>query len=853
MANRYSRLFYAVLILILTISAGCNRSKLAPNDKPGEPLNPKVSKKLNDYLISRLSMGQKIDLLGGTGFGTKYISQYEIAPVYMSDGPLGVRWGRSTAFPSGIAMASTWDTSLVGKVGEGIGREVRGKARNIILGPNVNIARNPLNGRTFEAFGEDPLLTSDMAVSYIKGVQREGVAATVKHFVANNQEFHRGYVDDKIDERTLREIYFPAFKAAVQKAHVLAVMAAYNKLNGEFCSANNWLLNTVLKKEWGFNGLIMSDWGAVHSTFPTVNSGLDLEMPYGTYLNTHTLMPAIKDGRVSDSTINDKVRRILRVSHQLGILMHKTRPEIPLDSLINSAQTQRVALQTAREAIVLLKNQNNTLPLNTGQIKSIAVIGPNAAEARAVGGGSAETHPIFTVSPLQALQSRLKGKVSIQYAPGVLFDYLQPVDSAYFFQSDAGGQKPGLRTEYFNNKNFSGDPVVRTSGQVDFRQGSGEQTPITQYEGFTDGFSVRWTGKILAPVTGEYEFAVRSDGRTQAYFNHREMPTQGRFGDSYEVHLEGGKKYDLQIDYVGDGYNSGDGNGLRIQLEWKRPYTASIDNAVQAAKQNDAAIIFAGTSDHYESEGRDRKSLELPANQDELISRVAQANPNTIVVLTTGAPVLVNKWVDQVPALLESWFDGDDIGNAIADVLFGDYNPSGKLPITFPKRWEDEDSSVQNYIAQDSISDYSDGIFVGYRHFDKEKIAPQFPFGYGLSYTTFAYKNLKVDGQLSSDNPAVNVSFDIANTGSRTGAEVAQVYVQEENSRLPRPVKELKGFARVQVDPGKTQTIHLTLNRSAFAYFDPDQEKWVVDPGTFNILVGSSSRDIQLQGSVDLK
>jgi len=852
MINDWSRKgFYVVFVLSMTIAIGCNRSKLAPNDKPNEPLNPKVSKKLNDYLISRLSMEQKIDLLGGTGFGTKYINKYEVAPVYMSDGPLGVRWGRSTAFPSAIAMASTWDTALVGKVGEGIGREVRGKARNIILGPNVNIARNPLNGRTFEAFGEDPVLTSAMGVSYIKGVQREGVAATVKHFVANNQEYYRRYVDSKVDERTLREIYFPAFKAAVQKAHVLAVMSAYNKLNGEYCSANNWLLNTVLKKEWGFDGVVMSDWGAVHSTFPTVNSGLDLEMPYGTYLNNQTLMPAVKDGRVTDSTINDKVRRILRVSHHLGILMHKTRPEIPLDSLINSDQTRRAATQTAREAIVLLKNSDQILPINTDQVKSIAVIGPNAAQARVVGGGSAETHPIYTVSPLQALKSRLKGKVSIQYAPGVLFDYMQPVDSAYFFQPD--GQDQGLKTEYFNNKNFSGNPVVRTSGQLDFRQGSGEETPITEYEGFTDGFSVRWTGKILAPVTGEYEFAVRTRGRTEAYLEGQEIPTGGRNGNSYKVRLQGGKKYNLEVNYVGDGYNSGDGNGLRVQLEWKQPNNASIDNAVQAASQNDVAIIFAGTSDHYETEGRDRESLELPANQDELISRVAQANKNTIVVLTTGAPVLVDKWIDQVPGLLESWFDGDDIGNAITDVVVGKYNPSGKLPITFPKRWEDEAPSVQNYIKQDTVSDYSDGIFVGYRHFDKENIEPQFPFGYGLSYTSFAYKNLQIENQTTDGNPKVEVSFDIENTGKTAGAEVAQLYVQELNPRLPRPVKELKGFSRVSLEPGKSETVHITLNKNAFAYFDPVQERWVVDPAIFNVLVGSSSRNIQLQGSVELK
>lgn len=840
----------AGVMLALIVFAGCDRSKIAPNDLPRKPLNTKVAKKLSGFLINHMSLSEKIDLLGGTGFATKGNQRRSIVPLRMSDGPLGMRWGRSTAFPAGIAMASSWDTSLVGQIGEGIGREVRGKARDIILGPNVNIARNPLNGRTFEAFGEDPVLTSAMGVSYIEGVQRQGVGATVKHFVANNQEYHRMFVDAHVDSRTLHEIYFPAFKAAVQKAHVWAVMASYNKINGEYATANHYLLTQILKKDWGFNGLVMSDWGAVHSTIPVVNSGLDLEMPTGYYLNEHTLMPAVKAGQVTDSTINDHVRRILRTQYRLGKLLHNVREERLVDTLINTRINRHIALQAAREGIVLLKNDNMLLPLDASGIKSVAVIGPDAATARVVGGGSAGTHPVFTVSPLQALNSRLKGKVAIQYVPGVLFDAMQPVDSAYFFHPD--GKTPGLRTEYYDNTQFSGHPIIRTTGQLDFRQGASQQTPIGKYPELANGYSIRFTGKLLAPVTGTYEISLRG-GRMEAYLDHKPLPAGYRGSGGYKVNLEAGRKYDLEIDYIGSGYNPDDGNSLRLQLEWKRPNRASIDNAVAAARQADVAIVFAGTSAEFESEGRDRKSLELPDNQDDLIGQVARANKRTIVVLTTGAPVLVNKWIGQVPAVLESWFDGEEIGNAIADVLLGNYNPSGKLPVTFPKRWEDEPPSVQNYISQDTVSDYSEGIFVGYRYFDQHHIEPQFPFGYGLSYTTFAMSKLQIQDHSTAGSPSVDVSFAVTNTGKKAGAEVAQLYVGEQSPRLPRPVKELKDFARVDLKPGESKTVHFTLDKSAFAYYDPARSGWVADPGIFNILVGNSSRNIELTGQVTLK
>lgn len=832
-----------VFILYMLLNAGCNRSKQQDG-------NHSIS-----YLMSHLTMKNKVNLLGGIVMSTSPVPKLGIPSMRMDDGPLGARWGRSTSFPSGIAMAATWDTAIVRKVGQGIGREVRGKGRNIILGPNVNIARNPKNGRTFEGFGEDPFLTSAMGVSYIKGVQEEGVGATVKHFVANSQEFHRFTIDENINERTLREIYFPAFKAALHKAHSDAIMAAYNKINGHFSAANYFLLNTILRKEWGYKGLIMSDWGAVHSTLPTVHNGLDLEMPTGRYLNQKTLMPAIQSGTVSDSTINAKVKNILNTEFKLGVLPKLKHPQKLDKSLINAPETKHTALKTAQEAIVLLKNDHHELPLSPSKLKSIAVIGPNAAFARAVGGGSAEVHPIISVSPLQALKHNLKGKAAIHYAPGILFDYMQPVDSAAFYQPD--GKTQGLKAEYFNSPDFMGTPVVRTAGQIDYRQGAGEETPIVE-NNFKGAFSVRWTGKIKAPVTGDYQFQLTSGAPTTFYLNNKkaESPAhKGRFGRNrytLTAHLIAGNMYDLKVEYHGKGYNPNIGYGLSAQLSWKQPKTASISNAVNAAKHSDIAIVFAGTSAHYEHEGADRKSLALPDHQDKLIQQVVKANPHTIVVLTSGAPVLVDKWIKQTPAVLETWFDGEEIGNAITNVLLGNYNPSGKLPVTFPRSWSQEPKSIQNYTHNDSLLTYSEGLEVGYRYFDTNKIKPAFPFGFGLSYTSFKYSDLKVENQSSNGTPKVDVSFKITNTGQLAGAEVAQLYVHENNPRLSRPYKALKKFSRVELKPGDAKIVHITLNKDAFHYFNPNQHKWVIDHNTFDLLIGSSSTDIHLKKSIKL-
>ncbi len=824
----------SLFLIVFFFTAACTRS-------------PKVNQPLSkSYLLSHLKPKEKLEMLGGCVMSTKSIPRLGIPSLRMDDGPLGVRWGHATSFPCGIALASTWDTAIVRKIGQGIGKEVRGKGRNIILGPNLNIARNPLNGRTFEGFGEDPYLTSQMGVSYIKGVQEEGVGATAKHFVANSQEFHRHTIDEKIDERTLREIYFPAFKAAVQKAKSVAVMAAYNQVNGEFCSANHFLLNTVLRKEWGYKGLIMSDWGAVHSTFPTVNNGLDLEMPTGKYLNATTILPVIQSGKVKISTINSKVNDILEAEFRLHVLPEMKFPQRLTDSLLNAPTTKKTALQAAVEGIVLLKNKNHLLPIKIKKGMRIAIIGPNAAYARTVGGGSAEVQSVFSVSPLAALQKLLRGKATLQYLPGILFQHLQPVKRQYFYLPD--GSKNGLRVEFYNNDNFEGKPIVAEATQIDYRQGGAQESPNPKFKG---PFTARWLGKIKAPVSGTYTFSMRSRGPFILYIDNKKLIEQNKQG--FQIKLQKNKLYDLKIEYHGQPYNPNKGTSLLLQLNWRYPQKTSIKQAVLAAAHSDIALIFVGTDAHFESEGFDRPNLNLPANQDELIKKVAEANKNTVVILTTGAPVVMNKWIDKVPAVLETWFDGEYIGTAISRILLGEENPSGKLPITFAQNWNQEPPAILHYRKNDSVLTYSDGIYVGYRYFDTKNIKPQFPFGFGLSYTTFKYGDLKIISDTMNNKISVDVSFSVSNSGKRSGTEIAQLYVHERNPKIDRPFKELKGFARILLKPGEAKTVHIKLNKEAFHYFNPKTKEWVVDPAVFDILVGSSSRNILLSGQVNLR
>jgi beta-glucosidase len=795
-----------------------------------------------DDLLSRMTLEEKVSLIGGTGFATKSIQRLGIPELRMTDGPLGVRWGKSTAFPSGICLAATWNPILAHNVGAAIGREVKGHDRHVILGPCVNIARIPQGGRNFESYGEDPYLAARMAVEYIRGVQSEGVAATVKHFACNNQEYERGFIDVKVDERALNEIYLPAFKAAVQEAQVLCVMNSYNKVNGHYASENDALLIEKLKREWDYHWLVMSDWGAVHSTAPTANGGMDLEMPTGAYLNDSTLAIPLKTGIVKESTIDDKVRRILRVIVKLGLF---EKPSLKDEGLIGSQENRHAAFEASKEGIVLLQNKNNILPLDFAKLKSVAVIGPNATVCRTGGGGSSMVEPLKAPSPLEILQIKFGNKVKINYAAGMQLEGVGfPIESKYL-RTNTGEQ--GLVGEYFKNMELKGKPaIVRIDTMVNFNFG---ETDVQA--GFPrNDFSVRWTGKLTIPKTNDYTLEFISDDGVRLWLNDTliidNWNDHAPESKSVSLKLEASKEYKMKIEYYQHG------GGAIAKLDWSTLEYNPMQLVLEAAKNSDVVILFAGDAAQFESEGFDRENLVLPKNQDAFIEEIAKVNKNTIVVLNTGSPVLMDRWLGSVKAVVQAWYGGQEMSYAIAEVLSGSYNPSGKLPMTFPRRWEDC-SAYPTYKVKDSIAEYSDGIYVGYRHFEKKNIEPLFPFGYGLSYTTFEYKDLKLAHAVNIEQPEVEVSLNVSNTGKYDGAEVVQVYVGNIASVVEKPVKELKAFKKVFLKKGETQNVHFSLDKNAFAYYNVDKKEWTVDPGKYFILIGSSSKDVQLKDSVDLK
>ena len=839
-----SKLFsFAILVVFLFAFPGIGfPATITSQAKKALPiyLNPKypIDKRVDD-LLQRMTLKEKIELLGGNEFSTKPIPRLGIPKLRMSDGALGVRrWGPSTDFPCGTDLAATWDTTLISKVGRAIGQELRAKGGDILLGPNVNIARIPLGGRTFEAYGEDPFLTSRMAVSYIEGLQSEGVAATVKHFDANNQEYERMFVNEKISKLALNEIYLPAFKAAVEQAHVLCVMAAYNKVNGQYCTQNRYLLEKKLLHDWGFKGLIMSDWGAVHSAIPVANGGLDLEMPTGRYLNEGTLLPAIKSGKIKIESINDKVRRILWVMFKLGLFEH---PRTPNPALINTPEDRRIAYQAAVEGIVLLKNDRHVLPLDIHRLKSIAVIGPNAAIARPSGGGSAAITPIYTVSPLEALRAKLGAAVKINFAQGVeLAGDSFPLIPSFFYLPDR--DRHGLEAEYFGNDTLGGKPAFTTiDSAINFNWAGNSPAPGVS----GDFFSVRWLGRFKAPASGNYVFNLTSDDGSRMFINGKlvidNWGPHSPAERSYKMHLRKGEFYNLRVEYF-----QGTGGSL-VVMGMKEPESEMIAHATEVAKRSDVALLFVGTSSYYEREGQDRNSLGLPADQDALIKAVSRANKNTIVVVISGAPVQMNHWIGDVPGLLQAWFGGDESGSAIADVLLGKYDPSGRLPITFPVKWSDC-SAYGSYKRHDSLSVYSDGVFVGYRWFDKHNIKPLFPFGYGLTYTKFLYSDLKIQPMAGK----FFVTFSIKNSGPVAGVAVPQLYAHDPHPAADVPVKELKRFDRISLKPGQTSKVTFIVDENTFAHYNPREGKWITKPGRYNVLIGSSSRDIKLRGGLTI-
>ena len=805
------------------------------------PQKPDVESRVNS-ILEKMTVEEKIEMLGGVNdFYTHPIPRLGVPSLKMSDGPMGVHdYGLTTAYPAGIALAASWDVDLARRFGAAMGNDARARGVHFILGPGMNIYRAPMNGRNFEYFGEDPFLASRMAVNEIKGMQEQGVIATAKHFAGNNSEFARMTLSSDIDERTLREIYLPAFEASVKEAKVGAVMDAYNLVNGVYMTANIRLNNEILKKEWGFDGIVMSDWGATHDGVAAANGGLDLEMPSPLFMNRETLLPALKDARISIETIDDKVRRILRKAIEFGFFdRQQTDTSIPF----YSQEGRQVALEEARGGMVLLKNAQ-LLPLNETKLKTIAVIGPGAYPAVISGGGSAESKPFNAVSYLEGISNRLGTKVKVLYDVDV--PVLDPVFENSEFVTAPGGES-GLKGEYFDNEDLKGSPVlVRTDRHVHFDWGEASFAPGQP----VDHFAIRWTGYFIPKESGDYQFFTSADDGVRVYIDDErtidDWLPHSQTLDTCSKHLEGGKAYKIRLEYFDSVSTAIVGFGVTRADSYVGNKTKAL------AAKADAVIICVGFDDKTEGEGFDRR-FQLPGGQDELIRQINDVNKNTIVVITAGGNVDMMQWIDKVPAVLDAWYPGQEGGTALAQILFGDYSPSGKLPVSFERRWEDNPVFHSYYPAKgESRVQYSEGVFVGYRHYDQSETKPLFAFGFGLSYTTFAYSNLSVTPGTGNLDQPVTVSFEVRNSGRREGAEVAQLYVGDPHASIPRPVKELKGFAKVNLKPGESKRVSIHLDRRALSFYDVGKKDWNAEPGLFDILIGGSSDKIELRGTFTL-
>jgi beta-glucosidase len=806
------------------------------------PTKAEVDKRA-EAILSKMTLEEKIDYIGGLNdFYVRAIPRLNVPELKMADGPMGVRnYGDSTAFIAGISMAASWDRQLVNRVGTMMGKDARARGVHFLLGPGMNIYRSPLCGRNFEYFGEDPFLAGQMAAADVKGIQSQGVSATAKHFAGNNQEWDRNHVSSDMDERTLHEIYLPAFEAAVKQGHVGAIMDAYNLVNGVHMTQQNHLNNEIVKRQWGFDGIIMSDWDATYDAVGAADGGLDLEMPSGKFMNRASLLPAVKDGRVSVATIDEKVRRILRKAIEFGWFdRDQTIKSLPLDN----PESRHVAMEAALGGMVLLKNENNLLPLDKSKLRTIAVVGPNAGIGITGGGGSSQVHPFSSVSFLEGIQKYVGKSVKVVYAPG------QPVATEKFastiFHTEPSGGEVGMKGEYFSNIKLEGPPVLtRVDKRINFVFDDKGYGPGS--DGFR--FSVRWTGYYTPDTSSEYQFYVSGDDGYRLWVDDQPMM------DLWEDHadtltvaslkLEAGRAYKIRLEFY---QNLG---GANIGLGISNSANSATRLAMDAAAKADAVILCVGFTANTEGEGSDR-TYQLPSGQEELVRQVIAANKNTVLVVTGGGSMKTDGWIAKLPAFIHAWYPGQEGGTALAKILFGEVSPSGKLPISFERRLEDS-ATFNSYHDPDKTLHvaYKEGVFLGYRHFDRSSTKPLFPFGFGLSYTTFKYSNLKVTPSWTGDTP-VSVSFDITNTGKHEGAEVAEVYVSDRHAKVERPVKELKGFEKVNLKPGETKHVTVQLDRRAFEYYDVKGSRWHADPGEFSILVGASSQDIKLEAKTTL-
>ena len=817
-----------------------------------------------EQLLAQMSMPEKVSLLSGASmWETPAIARLGIPAFRVSDGPNGARGSQgfaggdvtSAAFPVGIALAATWDPDRIAEIGAALAEEAQDKGARLLLGPTVNIHRSPLNGRNFECFSEDPYLSARIAVGYIRGLQSQRVGATVKHFVLNDSEFERNTISVEADERTLREIYLPPFYAAVREAGTWALMSSYNRIDGVYAGENPTTLQDILKEEWRFDGLMMSDWFGTPSTVAAINAGLDLEMPGPPLWRGEKLVAAVESGDVSIATLDDAARRLLRTMMRTGTFDQRgEQPGIQLDAGpergADRPAHRQLIRQTGAESIVLLKNDVHMLPLNVDSLKKIAVIGPNAKTAQIMGGGSAQVNAHYAISPWDALQDRLGNRVELAYAQGATNHKRLPAVPGDLLRE-------GVYTlAFYDNPELQGAAVHTSTSPGSEQIWFGPPAPgINRPE-----FSVRMTATFTPTESGQHSFSLTSTGLSRLSIdgsllidNWDEWKTGDYFfgfGSTERrqtITLEANRDYELTGEYSQQGRSP-----IRaVRIGYLPPVDPdAISRAVSLAAAADVALVFVGLTGEWDSEGQDRPGLELPGAQDELVAAITAANPRTIVVLQSGGPVAM-PWLADTGALIEAWYPGQECGNAIAEVLFGDVNPSGKLPQTFPIRIEDNPAFL-NYPGENGRVHYGERMFVGYRWYDARQIAPLFPFGFGLSYTTFDYGEVQLSAGEIAPGEHLTAEIEITNTGDVTGKEIVQLYVHDRKSRLSRPEKELKGFQKVELEPGETKRVAFTIDRSTLAYWDDRDHLWIAEAGTFDVLIGRSAAEIESRATFTL-
>ncbi len=799
-------------------------------------------------LLNQLTLDEKISLLSGESvWGLDGIDRVGLEPIRMMDGPVGLRStpveqggtvGPSTNFPAVVCMAASLRPDLVEEVGRALGREARAKGFHILLAPCINLHRVPIGGRNFESFSEDPHWTLAMSIPYIDGVQSEGIGVSLKHFAVNNQEFQRLSISAEVDKRTLRELYLSMFEAVVKATQPWTVMASYNRVNGVHACENRELLTDILRRDWGYEGVVVSDWGAVHSGAETVKAGCNIEMPGpGKFLN-HGLKDAIADGALDESDIDALVLPILG--------LYRKCQEAVGGNQANTPEHQALSRQVAEEGMVLLKNDRAVLPFDLEAFrkgrKKLAVLGPLANQPVLGGGGSSLVDPPYHITALQGIREALGEDVEVLYEPGcTIFSAEKPLDSSHFSCQIDGETRPGFAVEYYDNPDCDGTPLF-IDHETDMKAHY-YFSNTSPREGVPDhGYSIRWRATYTPDASGAHHFMLTNDEKAKLFIGGREVVSnwgnpQINIPIKGKIELNGGQSHSFELSFAKTrGYG-----GLRLVSSTPQEEAVPA-RAVALAEAADAVILFAGLNDKYEHEGNDRESFSLPDGQDELIQTVAAANPDTVVALYNGSAVDMSLWVDQVAGILECWYPGMENGRAVANLLFGKVNPSGKLPSTFPKRFEDS-SCAADYPGANGKIHYSEGVFVGHRHFEKHKIEPLFPLGHGLGYTDFAYGGLTV---VPGDGPNATVRFVLTNTGTVAGAEGVQLYLRDCEASLPRPEQELKGLKKVELQPGESREVSFTLGEEAFRFWDVGTDAWTWEPGDFEVRIGASSADIRL-------